>query len=177
MIITETKITRRALKDLVKEILREDFSEAIEKLRNENTITLGDLREAMGRMGCRLSEEETDFLYKLNGSVKKINPSCYTFADNESRPGQTSFVVDAEPLLLYFRIMNNGVQFDVEVMQMKNEFQASEVRADKRFPDLIKGISTTRGLTYAQLLDLLEKYIGQKPLLERFHKMKQVLNG
>ena len=82
-----------------------------------------------------------------------------------------------ETLLYYFKLIQNGDAFDIEVYQMKPDYLTTEKRADKRFGDWIQSKSGFKNVDYGQLMEILRQHIGEKPLLENFRRMKKVLAG
>ena len=141
-------------------------------------VNVEDIREVMAKLGTNLTEEETDLLYRLNGDIKEINPNAYVYSDKETSPGVCIFMIDCcETLLYYFKLIQNGDAFDIEVYQMKPDYLTTEKRADKRFGDWIQSKSGFKNVDYGQLMEILRQHIGEKPLLENFRRMKKVLAG
>jgi hypothetical protein len=188
--MAETKTTRLTIKKgalrlLIKKIIRDVLNDLLSENRTSKSGTIPlsgidqqDLRECYSKMGFNLTEQEMDLLYRMNSDVKAINPQFSVFPDKESIPGVCSYVIDAEPMLLYFRIQCSGGDcFKVEQIKMAESFRSIEARADKKFSDHIQSVSTEHDLTYKSLLDLLSNTIENKPLWERFQRMKAVLNG
>jgi hypothetical protein len=138
-------------------------------------VNVEDIREVLSHLNSNLNEEETDLLFRLNSDLKEVNGQATVFTDKESNPGVTSYVVDAEDQPYYFRINPNGDHFDIEIIEMQREFLQKE-KKDKPFGDWIKSKWGFQNVDYHQLMELLGQYIGAKPLLERFQRMKRVLN-
>jgi len=166
--IAKITISRSALKDFIKNIIREEL--------DCSTVTTRDINEVMSKIGSNLTDEEAEMLYQLNLSIKQINEQAFIFADKETNPGVMTFVIDASFRSLYLKVNPRGDDcFDLEVLTMKPEFQNCE--SGKRFSDLVQSSSKYSSLTYSKLMNTFTRLFGERPLLERFQRMKAVLNG